>query len=81
MPSEAHERPTTGDPAVDQIIREKMSEACDIAFAVLQDRHPEFVNDNKEQVEKTVAILVSQLWQPMSAIITAGMKLAAQDMA
>lgn len=80
MASES-ERPTTGDPAVDQIIREKMSEACDLTFAILQDRHREFTDANTEEVGRTAAIIVSQLWVPMSEIMVSLTTLASKDMA
>jgi hypothetical protein len=75
------DRPTTGDPAVDQIIREKMSEACDLTFAILQDRHREFTDANTEEIGRTVAIIVSQIWHPFSEILVAMTTLAAKDMA
>jgi hypothetical protein len=73
--------PSTGNPVVDQIIREKFGEACDLTYAILIDRHPEFraSSAHDETARKTAAIIVSQLWRPMSEVIVGGMRLAAQE--
>jgi hypothetical protein len=72
---------STGNPIVDQIIREKFGEACDLTYAILIDRHPEFraSSAHDETAKKTAAIIVSQLWRPMSEVIVGGMRLAAQE--
>lgn len=72
---------STGNPVVDQIIREKMGEACDLAYAILIDRHSEFRASSAldDKAKKTAAIIVSQLWRPMSEVIVGGMRLAAQE--
>lgn len=70
------EMPTTGDPRVDQVVRENFVEAIGVTRQIIMDLAP---GTDPQIADKIAALVPVQIWPFMANVVIAGVKLGGEQ--